>query len=105
MNRQSDARLNAQSAAPSAIPGVVFSGTTDGHERAYASADGHILWDFDTAGSGYRTINGINDQAGGPIDVSSGTVADGMLFMMSGYLGNLGGRSNDVLLAFSVDGR
>jgi polyvinyl alcohol dehydrogenase (cytochrome) len=97
--------FNAQSAAPSAIPGVIFSGTTDGHERAYASADGHILWDFDTAVSSYRTINGVNDQAGGPIDVSSGTVADGMLFMMSGYLGNLGGRSNDVLLAFSVDGR
>jgi hypothetical protein len=52
-----------------------------------------------------EAINGINDQTGGPIDVSSGTVAGGMLFMMSGYLGNLGGRSNDVLLAFSVDGR
>jgi polyvinyl alcohol dehydrogenase (cytochrome) len=97
--------FNAQSAAPSAIPGVIFSGTTDGHERAYASADGHILWDFDTAGSSYRTINGVNDQAGGPIEVTSGTVAGGMLFIMSGYLGNLGGRSNDVLLAFSVDGR
>jgi polyvinyl alcohol dehydrogenase (cytochrome) len=97
--------FNAQSAAPSTIPGVIFSGTTDGHERAYVSADGRILWDFDTAGSSYRTINGVNDQAGGPIDVSSGTIADGMLFMMSGYLGILGGRSNDVLLAFSVDGR
>jgi polyvinyl alcohol dehydrogenase (cytochrome) len=97
--------FNAQSAAPSAVPGVIFAGTTDGHERAYASADGNVLWDFDTAGRTYRTINGVSDQTGGPINVSSGTVADGMLFLISGYLGNAGGGSDNVLLAFSVDGR
>jgi polyvinyl alcohol dehydrogenase (cytochrome) len=97
--------FNAQSAAPSAVPGVIFAGTTDGHERAYASADGKVLWDFDTAGQTYRTINGVSDQAGGPIDVSSGTIADGMLFLISGYLGVAGGGADNVLLAFSVDGR
>ena len=97
--------FNAQSAAPSVIPGVVFGGTTDGHERAYTSSDGTVLWDFDTAGQTYRTINGINAQSGGPIDVSSGTIADGMLFLISGYLGILGGDFDNVLLAFSVDGR
>jgi polyvinyl alcohol dehydrogenase (cytochrome) len=97
--------FNAQSAAPSAVPGVIFAGTTDGHERAYASADGNMLWDFDTAGRTYRTISGVSDQTGGPIDVSSGTVADGMLFLISGYLGIAGGGSDNVLLAFSVDGR
>jgi hypothetical protein len=64
-----------------------------------------VLWDFDTAGQAYQTINGVAAQRGGLIDVSSGTVADGMLFMVSGYLGNLGGRTSNVLLAFSVDGR
>jgi polyvinyl alcohol dehydrogenase (cytochrome) len=97
--------FNAQSAAPSAVPGVIFAGTTDGYERAYASADGNVLWDFDTAGRTYRTINGVSDQTGGRIDVSSGTIADGMLFLISGYLGNAGGGSDNVLLAFSVDGR
>jgi polyvinyl alcohol dehydrogenase (cytochrome) len=97
--------FNAQSAAPSAVPGVIFAGTMDGHERAYASADGNVLWDFDTAGRTYRTINGVSDQTGGPIDVSSGTIADGMLFLISGYLGIAGGGSDNVLLAFSVDGR
>ncbi|HEY2528552.1 MAG TPA: PQQ-binding-like beta-propeller repeat protein [Xanthobacteraceae bacterium] len=97
--------FDAQSAAPSAVPGVIFAGSTDGHERAYASADGNVLWDFDTAGRTYRTINGVNDQTGGPIDVSSGTIADGMLFLISGYLGVAGGGSDNVLLAFSVDGR
>jgi hypothetical protein len=37
--------------------------------------------------------------------VNSGTIADGMLFLISGYLGNAGGGSDNVLLAFSVDGR
>ena len=35
--------INAQSAAPFAIPGVIFAGTTDGHDRAYAATDGRIL--------------------------------------------------------------
>ena len=97
--------FNAQSAAPFAIPGVIFAGTTDGHERAYATADGRILWDFDTARGAYRTINGTDNQAGGPIDVSSGSLANGILYVISGYRGILGGGSNNVLLAFSVDGR
>jgi polyvinyl alcohol dehydrogenase (cytochrome) len=97
--------VNAQSAAPSLIPGVIFAGSTDGHERAYSSVNGAVLWDFDTAGRTYRTINGVAAQGGGAIDVSSGTLADGMLFMVSGYLGNLGGSTSDVVLAFSVDGR
>jgi len=36
----------AQSAAVTAIPGVVFSGSFDGHLRAYAADDGHIVWDW-----------------------------------------------------------
>ncbi|MDE3170411.1 MAG: PQQ-binding-like beta-propeller repeat protein, partial [Acidobacteriota bacterium] len=39
----------AQSQAVSAIPGAVFSGSIDGHLRAYAGSDGKIIWDFDTA--------------------------------------------------------
>lgn len=97
--------FSAQSAAPSLIPGIIFAGSTDGHERAYSSVNGAVLWDFDTAGRTYRTINGVAAQGGGAIDVSSGTLADGMLFVGSGYLGNLGGSASDVLLAFSIDGR
>jgi polyvinyl alcohol dehydrogenase (cytochrome) len=83
--------FHAQSAAPFAIRGVVFAGTTDGHERAFDAADGRILWDFDTAH--------------GAIDVTSGSLANGMLYLISGYRGVLGGGSDNVLLAFSVDRR
>ena len=39
----------AQSAAVTAIPGVIFSGSVDGHLRAYSSTNGKVLWDTDTA--------------------------------------------------------
>ena len=48
----------AQSAALTAIPGVVFSGSLDGHLRAYSTRDGAVLWDVDTIRS-YDTVNGV----------------------------------------------
>ena len=48
----------AQSAAVSAIPGVAFSGSVDGHMRAYSTTDGKIIWDFDTIQT-YDTVNGV----------------------------------------------
>ena len=48
----------AQSAAVTAIPGVVFSGSVDGHLRAYSSRDGVVIWDFDTVRE-YETTNGV----------------------------------------------
>ena len=34
----------AQSAALTAIPGVLFSGSMDGHLRAYSARDGKVIW-------------------------------------------------------------
>src|SRR5262245_21508752 len=56
----------AQSAAITAIPGVVFSGSMDGHIRGYSAQDGKIIWDFDTARE-FQTVNGIKAK-GGSID-------------------------------------
>jgi polyvinyl alcohol dehydrogenase (cytochrome) len=97
--------FNAQSAAPTVIPGVVLSTTTDGHLRAYDALDGKILLDFDTAGQKYQTINGVKDQGGGTLDVAGPTVADGMMYIISGYAGAMSGPPDNVLLAFSVDGK
>src|SRR5581483_6113766 len=81
----------AQSAAVTAIPGAVFSGSEDGHLRAYSTANGRIIWDFDTARD-YQTVNGVPGH-GGAIDVAGPVVAGGMLFTVSGYpaRGGLGG--------------
>ena len=55
----------AQSAPVSVMPGVVFSGSIDGHFRAYSTADGKIIWDFNTM-QPFETVNGV--KAAGRID-------------------------------------
>jgi len=92
----------AQSAAISAIPGAAFSGSVDGHLRAYSAKDGSILWDFDTVGS-YKTVNGV-EARGGSMDGGGPAIAGGMVFVNSGYV-IWGGMPGNVLLAFSVDGK
>jgi polyvinyl alcohol dehydrogenase (cytochrome) len=92
----------AQSAAVTAIPGVVFSGSVDGHLRAYSTTTGAVLWDTDTARE-FATVNG-KPARGGSMDVAGPAIVNGMLFVNSGY-GQWGGMPGNVLLAFSIDGR
>ena len=92
----------AQSGAVTAIPGVIFSGGLDGHLRAYAAADGRIIWDIDTAHE-YPTVNGVK-AGGGSLDGPGAVVVGGMLYVNSGY-SFIGGVPGNVLLAFSVDGK
>jgi polyvinyl alcohol dehydrogenase (cytochrome) len=92
----------AQSAAVTAIPGIVFSGGLDGHLRAYAAEDGRIVWDVDTKGE-YQTVNGVAAH-GGSIDGAGAVIVDGILYQNSGS-GLWGGTPGNVLLAYSVDGR
>jgi polyvinyl alcohol dehydrogenase (cytochrome) len=92
----------AQSAAVSALPGVAFSGSVDGHMRAYSTANGSIIWDFDTIRE-YQTVNGVPGR-GGSIDGPGPVIGGGMVFVNSGYP-TAGGTPGNVLLAFSVDGK
>jgi polyvinyl alcohol dehydrogenase (cytochrome) len=89
----------AQSAAVTAIPGVVFSGSVDGHLRGYSTATGNILWDIDTARE-FDTVNG-KPAHGGSLDVAGPAVVNSMVFVNSGY-GQWGGMPGNVFLAFSV---
>ncbi len=89
----------AQSAAVSAIPGVVFSGSVDGHLRAYATVDGRILWDYDTARE-FETVNRVK-ASGGSIDAAGPVIAGGLLLTNSGY-GMWRGKPGNVLLAFDL---
>lgn len=92
----------AHSAAVTAIPGAVFSGSVDGHLRAYSADDGTVIWDFDTERS-YSAKNG-GMARGGSLDAAGPAVADGMVFVNSGYA-QFGGAPGNVLLAFSVEGK
>jgi polyvinyl alcohol dehydrogenase (cytochrome) len=90
----------AQGAAVTAIPGVVFSGSLDGGVRAYSATDGSMVWQFDT-NKEFETVNGVTAN-GGAIDGPGPIVADGMLYVTSGYV-SLIGRPGNVLLAFGID--
>jgi polyvinyl alcohol dehydrogenase (cytochrome) len=92
----------AQSAAVTAIPGVVFSGGLDGHLRGYASDTGRIIWDVDTV-QPYNTVNAVQAN-GGSLDGPGPVVVGGMLFANSGYA-FIGGMPGNVLLAYSIDGQ
>jgi polyvinyl alcohol dehydrogenase (cytochrome) len=87
----------AQSAPVSVMPGAVFSGSVDGHLRAYATADGKIIWDFDTM-KAFETVNGVKAQ-GGSIDAAGPVIAGGFVLTNSGY-GQWRGKPGNVLLAF-----
>ncbi|MEM7467496.1 MAG: PQQ-binding-like beta-propeller repeat protein [Pseudomonadota bacterium] len=89
----------AQTAAVSAIPGAVFSGSMSGHLRAFDTSNGEVIWSFDTAQT-FETVNGALGR-GGALDATGPVIANGMLYTVSGY-SKWGGLPGNVLLAFKV---
>jgi polyvinyl alcohol dehydrogenase (cytochrome) len=89
------------SAATIATPDLAFSAGLDGKLRAYELETGEILWEENTAVP-FATDNGIKGH-GGAIDVGGQVIADGWLYVQSGYamFGQLPG---NVLLAYRVEG-
>ncbi len=81
---------------PAVIPGVVFAPAMDGHIRAYETKTGKIIWDFDTV-QDFKTVNGIPAR-GGSMASTGPTIANGMLYVNSGYSGLPG----NVLIAFNT---
>jgi polyvinyl alcohol dehydrogenase (cytochrome) len=92
----------AQPGPTSVIDGVVFAGSDDGHLRAYSTADGKILWDFDTT-TDVKTVNGVKAH-GGSMDSTGAIIAGGMVYQNSGY-SRIPVMPGNVFLAFSVDGK
>ncbi len=87
-------------AAATAMPGVVFIAGTDGVLHALATADGKELWSYNTSHS-FDTVNKVQAK-GGSIASIGPTIADGMLFIGSGY-GVISGNTGNVLLAFGIE--
>ncbi len=90
----------SQGGAVTVIPGAVLAGSIDGGVRAYSTADGTILWTFDTNRE-FETVNGVKG-IGASIDGSPMIVGGGMLYVNSGY-GGIAARPGNVLLAFGID--
>jgi polyvinyl alcohol dehydrogenase (cytochrome) len=81
------------------IPGVVFTAGLDGMLRAFRTLDGAPLWQYDTTPE-VETVNGVK-ACGGSIGSAGATVANGMVFVSSGYTGFEGGAPGNLLLAFA----
>ncbi len=88
-------------AAPTAIPGVVFEGASNGMLYAVAAADGKQLWEFNTAQE-FETVNKVPAH-GGAITSTGAVIAGGMVFVGSGYAISNGASGGNVLLAFGID--
>jgi polyvinyl alcohol dehydrogenase (cytochrome) len=81
---------------------VIFSGSLDGHVRAYEAETGRVIWDVDTT-SDIKTVNGVAAR-GGSLNGPGATISNGMVYVSSGYAA-LGFMPGNLLLAFSVDGK
>jgi len=92
--------FQAQGGAVTLIPGIVFSGGSDGGLRAYATRDGSLVWHADTNRE-YATVNGVK-ATGATIDGGGPVVVNGMVYVTSGY-GGIVGRPGNVLLAFGIE--
>ena len=86
-------------AAVALIPGVLFAAGMDGILRAVSPTDGNAIWEFNTAQE-FDTVNKVHAK-GGSIGAAGPTIADGMVFVGSGYVGFQNGVPGNVLLAFA----
>ena len=88
------------SAAVTTTGSLVFSGALDGKVRAFDIESGKLLWQSETA-IAVNASNGIEGH-GGAIDVSGPLVADGWLYVQSGY-SMFGQMPGNVLFAYTVN--
>jgi polyvinyl alcohol dehydrogenase (cytochrome) len=94
-------RPRGNSAAVTAIPGVVFANGWDGVVRALSADEGKVLWEYDTVRE-FEAVNGVTAK-GGSLGAQGLTVAAGLVFVTSGYIGFQNGIPGNVLLAFSPE--
>lgn len=88
--------------AATTSPGLVWEGANDGKLRAYDSADGRVLWTYDTV----RDFTGVNGVEGMGSSITgtggSAVVAHGMVYVQSGYWPEYSTEKGHVLLAFGL---
>jgi polyvinyl alcohol dehydrogenase (cytochrome) len=96
-------RRAGHSGAVTATPGMVFSGGWDGVLRALEADSGRVVWQHDTQRD-FETVNRLPAR-GGSMGAPGPTVAGGMVFVGSGYIGVRSGTPGNVLLAFGTSDR
>jgi polyvinyl alcohol dehydrogenase (cytochrome) len=87
------------SAPVTAIPGAIIAGHMDGRLRIYSSEDGEVLWELNTL-QDFPSVSGATAR-GGSFSGSGPVVADGMIYVNSGY-GIYNHMPGNLLLAIGV---
>lgn len=99
-----DAKLDTdkrgQIGAATGIPGVVFTGGWDGILRA-VNMEGKVIWSYNTRRR-FDSVNGVI-AIGGSLGSPGPTIANGMMYVASGYTGFQGGTPGNVILAFAAE--
>ena len=93
------AQHKGAAAASTVIPGVVFTVGLDGMIRAFSTSTGQSLWEYNAARD-FETVNGVKAN-GGSMGAPGATIANGMVYVPSGYIGFNNGVPGNVLLAFA----
>lgn len=96
-------RCRGYGSALTSIPGVVFAGSQDGYFRAFETTTGKLLWDFNTSRK-FTTVNG-NTGSGGTIGGSGPVIANGHVYLNSGYSYTDRDKTGNVLLVFAIEGK
>lgn len=99
--------LPALPSAVSTTPGIVWEGGQDGVLEAYSSANGKVLWRYDTVHRYLHTTDGFPG-VGGSIDGGGTVVSNGMVYTNSGYthFGIVGSEmTGNMVLAFALPRR
>jgi polyvinyl alcohol dehydrogenase (cytochrome) len=84
-------------------PGLVFEGNADGKFYVFSAATGALLWQYDTV----QEFAGVNGQPGHGESVSGlggAVVANGMVYVQSGYYPLFTSQEGTVLIAFGLPG-
>ena len=98
LNPLNSANKVSYASANTGFPGVVLQGSSSGKLYAVAAADGHELWSFETMRE-FDTVNKVKAK-GGSISAPGPVVANGMVFVGSGFA-VIGGTPGNVILAFA----
>jgi len=94
--------FNGISAAVSSSPGLVYFGGLDGMFRIVDESSGEVLWEFNTK-QNIATSNGVQGY-GGAIEADGPVIANGLVFVTSGY-DKWGEAPGNLLLVFSLEGK
>jgi polyvinyl alcohol dehydrogenase (cytochrome) len=89
-------------AASSVSPGLVWEGGVDGKFRAFDSKTGRIVWTYDAIRT-FLGVNGIEGVGSAFAGTGGGAViANGMVYVQSGYVPEYSTEKGHVLLAFGL---